>query len=303
MIIGSIYLTKKARKAYRKHQAEKAAQRLTEAVSIEDPSSELNLKVPPSSPTGSQLSLTSSPDTESPSSVFSVRNVRASRSSSDLRSPSSQYSSYSNTASGVKEFEHFVRRQSNDYLHQGSDQPPDYDTVVSTLASPQGQYDGPLASDPQSAVSAGSAHPSWSSHQNLHRHCPTCFAILKHHQEYEHSGNHPIWPPTHNQSQCDFNASVHLQSRPTIPTIPEMPDPSVYQRFQLAGPSRPISEAPDTGTYASEESTRDVKAIAAVELPAEVPPGVSYVSPVHTDEKHQQTDEVNGLGATRELPG
>lgn len=211
MIIAPIHLTKKAKKACRKHQAEKAAQRLTEAVSVNDPSNELNLKALPSSPTGSQLSLTSSPDTESPSSGFSVSNVGASRSSSDLRSSSSNYSSYSKTASGVKEFEQFVRRQSNDYLHHTLEQPPSYDTVVSGSFSPQSQRAHLPTSESPSALSASSARPLLSSHPNMHAHCPTCSAILQQHQQHEHAG-HPLpWRRSYHEHHPEGNASTPLR--------------------------------------------------------------------------------------------
>jgi len=81
-----------------------------------------------------------------------------------------------------------------------------------------------------------------------------------------------------------------------------MPDPSVYQRFQVAGPPRPISEAPDTGTYETETSTQSANPVSAVEMPAEVPAKFSHLSAVDADEKHRETDEVDGLNATRELP-
>ena len=302
MIIGGIYLTKKAKKAYRKHQTEKAAQRLTEAVSVEDPSDELNLIAPPSSPTGSQLSLRSSPDAESPSSVFSVRNVRASRSSSDLRSPSSQYSSYSNSATGVKEFEQFIRRQSNDYLHYTSDQPPSYDTVISRWFSPRDQHADPMISEPLSAMSFGSAIPSWSPKQSIYAQCPTCSAIMQQHQRHELAGHPLAWPHSYHQHHSETNGPAPLQGRSIIPTIPELPDSSVYQRFQVAGPPRPIIEALDTGTYMSEASIKSAKAIAAVELPTEVPEGFSHLSVVDTDEKHIETDRANGISAKEKLP-
>ena len=206
MIIGSIYLTKKAKKAYRKHQAEKAAQRLTEAVSIDDPSEELNLKAPPSSPTGSQLSLTSSLHAKSPSLAFSASSVRASRSLSDLRSPYSQCTSYSKTASEVKEFEQFVRRQSNEYLHSTLEQPPSYDTVIGGSFFPQSQHAYPPTSESPSALSTGPAHPLLPSHPNMGAYCPTCSAILQQHHQHEPAGHLLAWRHSYHEHGLEGNA-------------------------------------------------------------------------------------------------
>ena len=274
MIIGSYYLTKKAKKAYRKHQAGKAAERLTEAVKVDDPSSELTLQVPPSSPTGSQISLNSTPDTDSPSTVVSVGSpIRASRSSHDLRFPLSQHPSPSNqkSAAGANEFEQFVRRQSNDYLHQISEQPPSYDTAIASPISKHAQQVSPQLSEPPSALSATSSHPSWSSHYGLHSHCPTCYAIVQQHQQDEHHVHHPLWPQANLEHHADIDASHPFQNRSSLPVVHEMSAaPILYPQNQITQCSRPISELPDTEIFETEAPVQYSQALPIIELPADV---------------------------------
>ena len=54
--------------------------------------------------------------------------------------------------------------------------------------------------------------------------------------------------------------------------------------------------------YESEAPVQSTETIEAVELPAEVPAEFSNLSIVDADEKHKETDKVNGISATRELP-
>ena len=105
------------------------------------------------------------------------------------------------------------------------------------------------------------------------------------------------WRRSHHEHDPEGNVT-------TRPTISEMPDPSVYQRIYVAGPPRPNIEARDTAVHEMEapiQPPEAIEAIEAAELPAEVPAVFSNLSIVDADEKHKETDKVNGLNATKEL--
>lgn len=113
MIVGSIYLGKKAKKAYRKHQAQKAAERLAGALEPIDPSEELVNKAPPSSPELQARAL-------SPTESISSRNTL------------STYTTY-DTSSPVKdqEWQQYAERMAVDPVSPSSEPPPTYDAAMS----------------------------------------------------------------------------------------------------------------------------------------------------------------------------
>ena len=61
-----------------------------------------------------------------------------------------------------------------------------------------------------------------------------------------------------------------------------MPDPSVYQRQPHTEASRPIAEAPDTGTYSATSGS-------IFEMPAELPSG--FGAPAQAEETEDEQDE------------
>ena len=254
MIVGSIYLGKKARSAYRKKQAEKAAQKLTHPFDIVDPSDEIQPSVPPSSPSGTDAS--STPLSIVPSETLSKLGSRTSN-LSHSNSATSQRRSVDE-----QEYRHYAQRDS------GHEEPPSYDTIMSTgptsaqqsdvspTSRPQSQY----SSEPSSAISPPSAYPSSTFSDRFQRDCSTCITMMEQFQT--------IYPHPHNTSSTQSRAP-HLSRVPeqsSMSAVAEMPDQSVYQQRPLPSGTGPVLEAPDTGTY------RGHSAAPAVEMPADNEP-------------------------------
>ncbi len=280
MIVGSVYLGKKARDAYRRKQAEKAAQRLTAPFDIVDPSDEIQPKVPPSSPTASNVSTT--PLSAVPSESLSKFGSRSS--TSDLSHSTSNRSQPKSAEE--QEYNHYVQR------HSGAEDPPSYDIVMSDPPRPVPQSQVQPASRPQSEASSTSRPQSqYTSHSStispssaltsstfsdrFHRNCSTCITMMEQFQT--------IYPHPHNVSPVQSRSS-HLSQVPeqsssySSPTVAEMPDPSVYQQRPVPQGTGPILEAPDTGSYQAHQAHHSstvpempTEGSGPVELPAEMP--------------------------------
>ena len=306
MIIGSIYLGKQVKKKYRAHQAEKAAQRLTEAVKVEDPSSELTLKAPPVSPTGSQLSLNSTPDTTSPSTVWSTHSpIRSSRSSTDLHSAISRYSTTSQPRSEFeqKQIKSIFQQPSKDLLDEPSDLPPDYDSVVASPVPSHSQPASAQTAEPPSAWSTTSAYPAWPPSHNAHDHCPTCLAMMQ--QQHQHHGHHfhhaPASVPRHAQVQHP-NLSHAPSQHASIREVSEMPSSPVHDSHILPRVPASIIEAPDTEVHEMDSVSAPRHVFPLVELPADIPEAPS--TPV-IDSKKENSKGESGTDSSRssiELP-
>ena len=103
------------------------------------------------------------------------------------------------------------------------------------------------------------------------------------HQMHMHGHHQPFAPPIHTHSAGAMHSTSQVQYHsPIMPGAAEMPDPSVYQRQPHTEASRPIAEAPDTGTYSATSGP-------IFEMPAELPSG--FGAPAHNEETEDEQDK------------
>jgi hypothetical protein len=241
MIIGSYYLGKKAKKAYKNRQAEKAAKQLVGGVEVTDPSDELNLKAPPGSPIEKAIS---------PNSVYSDSSAGLGEDHRNVSSttPSSTYSSHGQWSALAERSDDFAQYQRRDLSNIYPQEPPSYDMAVHNSPAEIAPGLGHIAHLP-----TAHAHISKVQYSTLED-CPACIALL--HQQHS-----PYHPPIHTHTLTPFH-STGASSQMGISGIPsgelavaELPAQSVHER---------IAEMADTS--------------AAAELPAELPATRSYES-------------------------
>lgn len=273
MIVGSIYLGKKARKAYRKHQAEKVAKQLTNPIDIVDPSDELHIKAPPTSPSDVGLS---------PSSTYSddcQGSVLSSAPSSDRRGAGSQLASRpSSTTERSPEFARFNARDPDRML---PNQPPSYDSVVN---SPQTSYTPMTAHGPFDNAHAQFLQ-GYQAHPPTHDGCPTCIAMMHHHQYHQAHLHSP--PAVFGHASWDGARTAELAS-PEPPAISELPAQTVHEQISSTKELPGRAEMADTSKTA--------------ELPAELPADLSRlnIGAAKSQDGSRETSTANSAPA--ELP-
>jgi hypothetical protein len=225
MIIGSYYLGKKAKQAYRKRQAEKAAKQLTGPIEVIDPSDELDIKAPPVSPIASPSSVYSEASGFGSSDYSPVTHRSTLSTSSTRDSPHEQ----SATTDVLGEFAHFEKRG----LPAGeASDPPSYDVAVN---SPAGHASMPSG---DSTAQLHSAYIPVSPEHTLHDGCPTCMALLhQHHHHQHHSAYRPV------DAQASGYPGMAMPSRAA-----ELPDPSVFRHGVRSYTIQSLVEMPDQST-------------------------------------------------------
>lgn len=251
MIIGSYYLGKKARKAYRNHKAEKVATQLVGPMEVVDPSEELTLKAPPVSP----IERAASPSlihSDSVPTSSRPQEHRCAGQSSNL-TPSSTYSSCGQASATSEHSNDYAQLEQRD-LPVHSQEPPSYDDVVN---SPR--------VDRRSATGLSYLDHGYHPYADPYRgrpvtldECPTCIALL--HQHHFHQFQ-PLHSHAHPQYSGGDTSSLTAQGQPVrlveAPTAAELPGPSAHRQGLSTSNSQPILEMPDTSPMA--------------EMPAQVP--------------------------------
>lgn len=263
MLVGSYYLGKKARKAYRNRQAEKVAKQLVDGVDIVDPSEELKFQAPPASPVQ---------QVASPSPVYSGDQIKSqteysfspnehSNASRSALTPSSTYL-YHGQSSTTEHSEDFARFNARDPARMIPEEPPSYDVVINSPADPRLVSSSDHINDGRPAhvhVYQGPLAPR--------EECPTCVAMLHRqhqarlyhiHPQHTYAVYHPHW-----------QTSVGAAEMPSeLPVVAELPELSKPERRTRDSDSTPMQELPDTSQVT--ELPADLPAVySPVELPAD----------------------------------
>lgn len=275
MIIGSVYLGKKARKAYRKHQAEKVAKQITGQIDVVDPSDELKVKAPPASPTGvvdppDELDVKALPASPvdrglSPSSTYgddctgselssTPSNERRLAGPGPTSSPSSARSSHWVSSATTDRSPAFARFNARDPDRMLPQEPPSYDTVINSppaVYSPMATH-VPFDRAPSPFVQTYLAGP------HTHDGCPACAAMMHHHQ-YHHSN---FQPSSAVPGSWDVANAAELDPQ-RQPAAAELPAQPVHEQRPLNKDLQPMAEMADTSR--------------AFEVPAELPAEIAKI--------------------------
>lgn len=281
MIVGSIYLGKKAKKAYRKHQAEKVAKQLTNGIDIVDPSDEIVVKAPPASPVDKGLSPSSTySDDWQGSGLSSVpSSERYAAASQRTSSPSSTRSSpWPASAAGERSSE-FARFNARDPDRMLPNQPPSYDSVVN---SPLSSHTPMTAQGSLDSAPAPFIH-YYQAHNPAYDGCPTCVAMMQHHQHHQ-PHFHSTYPgiPGHGSWDGVGPAELHTPKPPAVSELPAQPVHPPTKELQS------MAEMPDTSK--------------TFELPAELPAHVATMSIGDTDSQDDIGVKSAGSSKPVELP-
>lgn len=256
MIVGSYYLSKKAKKAYRKHQAEKVAKQITAGIDVVDPSDELQVKAPPGSPVGHGLtpSSTYSEDyqgSDLSSATSKERYPAGSQSTSSPASPRSSHWISSATPDRSPEFARFNARDPDRMLPP---QPPSYDWVIN---SPPASHAPMIAYGPFDHAHAPFMQ-GYQAHNHTHDGCPGCMAMMQHHH-YHQSHFQPTSAPPMPGSWEAARAAELDSAKPAVASeLPAQPVPPSTKDLES------MAEMPDTSRV--------------VELAAELPADFAELS-------------------------
>ena len=241
MIVGSVYLGKKARKAYRKRQAEKVAKQLVGGIEVADPSEELTLKAPPGSPTGRFTSPTSTYSTIPPSSGSGESHRSDSKSA---LTPSSTYSSYVPPLTPAEQADVFAQYDRRDLSNLYPEQPPSYDMALNSSRA-----EGTASLGRISHASVGHLHND-NVQDSVMDDCPTCLALFR--QRHLHSHHH---------------LKLHSAERP-VDAYGSRPL-EICSEADVPGQTRMVAELPAKPLGRPRAELSDTSA--SVELPAELP--------------------------------